>query len=228
LQGSWSEISTLNLVYLNLHQLQQQQLRSQEKSLKSDPEESDSSDSEGDSDHPLLAKKLRLSCKSRSATSIPDSLKTKDSDAHSSGTGPDLQFDSDFSLGFEAAEQCQLKSFFKDCVSLMGRAQEVEGIREEEYLLLKAIVLANSNTVPPIITEDRSSHQKLKSDILTSFHDCVVATRSVKKAPVVTQNLLLLLPLVRQADLSIKAFLREVHKRGNFKLNKLLVEMLEA
>ena len=51
----------------------------------------------------------------------------------------------------------------------------------------------------------------------------------MKKAPLVVQNLLLLLPMVRQADLDIKNFFKSVqqNQQGNVKLNKLLVEMLE-
>ena len=51
----------------------------------------------------------------------------------------------------------------------------------------------------------------------------------MKKAPLVVQNLLLLLPMVRQADLDIKNFFKSVqqNQQGNIKLNKLLVEMLE-
>ena len=58
-----------------------------------------------------------------------------------------------------------------------------------------------------------------------SFDD----SRSMKKAPLVVQNLLLLLPMVRQADLDIKNFFKSVqqNQQGNVKLNKLLVEMLE-
>ena len=135
----------------------------------------------------------------------------------------------------------------------MSRAKALDGIRAEEYMMLKAVILANS--AAPSGTNDEK-HDKLKSDILGSFHDCVAATRyvtflknscspirnekwekwasihvfrSVKTAPVVVQSLLLLLPLIRQADLTIKSFLKNIHKSGGaFKLNKLLVEMLET
>ena len=52
----------------------------------------------------------------------------------------------------------------------------------------------------------------------------------MKKAPLVVQNLLLLLPMVRQADLDIKNFFKSVqqNQQGNIKLNKLLVEMLPS
>ena len=133
----------------------------------------------------------------------------------------------------------------------MSRAKALDGIRAEEYMMLKAVILANS--AAPSGTNDEK-HDKLKSDILGSFHDCVAATRyvtffakflftdleversvsvhvsrSVKTAPVVVQSLLLLLSLIRQADLTIKSFLKNIHKSGGaFKLNKLLVEMLET
>ena len=132
----------------------------------------------------------------------------------------------------------------------MSRAKALDGIRAEEYMMLKAVILANS--AAPSGTNDEK-HDKLKSDILGSFHDCVAATRyvtflqnscspirnekwasihvfrSVKTAPVVVQSLLLLLPLIRQADLTIKSFLKNIHQSGGaFKLNKLLVEMLET
>ena len=58
----------------------------------------------------------------------------------------------------------------------MSRAKALDGIRAEEYMMLKAVILANS--AAPSGTNDEK-HDKLKSDILGSFHDCVAATRYV-------------------------------------------------
>ena len=42
------------------------------------------------------------------------------------------------------------------------------------------------------------------------------------------QNLLLLLPSIRNADLMMKQFWNNVQKEGKIKLSKLLIEMLES
>ena len=42
------------------------------------------------------------------------------------------------------------------------------------------------------------------------------------------QNLLLLLPSIRHADLMMRQFWQTVRKEGKVKLNKLLIEMLES
>ena len=64
---------------------------------------------------------------------------------------------------------------FRQCFEVMSRAKALDGIRVEEYMLLKAVILANSAAPSASITDEK--HDKLKSDILGSFHDCVAATR---------------------------------------------------
>ena len=67
------------------------------------------------------------------------------------------------------------------------------GMRLEEYLLIKAVILSNvaksdlgveqDGMDDPISSEDETdpekstSQEKLRAAVLNSFHDCVVATR---------------------------------------------------
>jgi len=106
---------------------------------------------------------------------------------------------------------------------LIVERMEGLGITREEFLILKALVLANSDCQ----LEENSAIGKLRENLLSSLNDAVHFIRS-GDANLHLQSLLLLLPSLRDADSVLRLFWRQVRQDGQVPMNKLLVEMLEA
>jgi len=133
-----------------------------------------------------------------------------------------LNFASDFSLNETEASDCGLEHFFEKCMLIVERLERL-GITREEFLILKALVIANSDCR----LEEFSAIGRLRENLLTSLYDAVNFIRC-GDANLHLQSLLLILPSLRDADTVLRTFWSQIKQEGQVPMNKLLIEMLEA
>jgi len=133
-----------------------------------------------------------------------------------------LNFATDFSLNELEATECGLEIFFEKCMLIVERLDRL-GITREEFLILKALVIANSDCQ----LEEFSGVGQLRENLLSSLQDAVIFIRC-GDAHLHLQSLLLVLPSLRDADTVLRAFWSQVKQDGQVPMNKLLIEMLEA
>jgi len=133
-----------------------------------------------------------------------------------------LNFASDFSLNEVEASECGLEHFFEKCMLIVERMERL-GITREEFLILKALVIANSDCQ----LEEFSAIGRLRENLLSSLHDAVCFIRC-GDANLHLQSLLLILPSLRDADTVLRTFWSHIKQEGQVPMNKLLIEMLEA
>lgn len=133
-----------------------------------------------------------------------------------------LRFASNFTLDDRQARDCGAVDLYNQCVQIADRLERVS-IAKEEYYLIKALVLANSD----VRLDEYSALKKFRESILTALIDCVSVIRP-NTSGIHTSNLLLCLPSLRQADQVVRRFWSNVHREGKVVMNKLFVEMLEA
>ena len=62
--------------------------------------------------------------------------------------------------------------FLFQCLLILDRSDRL-GIRREEYILLKAIIVSNCD----VQLDEVASLRKLRDDLLASLHDCVAVIR---------------------------------------------------
>ncbi|XP_055381346.1 steroid hormone receptor ERR2 isoform X2 [Condylostylus longicornis] len=133
-----------------------------------------------------------------------------------------LFFASDFCLDERSAKECGAIEFFHHCVQITQRLERLSPSKEE-YYLLKALVLSNCD----IRLDDQLLLKKFRDTILSAFNDCVYLLRHTA-AVSYQQQLLLILPSLRQADNIIRKFWLKVSREENVVMKKLFVEMLES
>ncbi|XP_071743474.1 steroid hormone receptor ERR2 isoform X6 [Lepeophtheirus salmonis] len=133
-----------------------------------------------------------------------------------------ISLTNNFSLDESQARLCGLSEFFFQCLRILERVEHF-GLRKEEYIIMKAIIIANCD----IQLENYSSLLKLKNNLLSALYDTTAILRSGNPS-INVQNTLLLLPSIRQADILIHQFWDLIRTEGKISLNRLLVEMLDA
>ncbi|KAJ6638731.1 Steroid hormone receptor ERR2 [Pseudolycoriella hygida] len=133
-----------------------------------------------------------------------------------------LNFAKDFWLDERSAKECGAVELFNHCVQITQRLERLSA-RKEEYFLIKALTLSNCD----IRLDNLSALRKFRDSILNSLNDCVYLLRH-NGAVSHQQQLLLLLPSLRQADHIIRNFWIEVHRDNSVNMKKLFVEMLES
>uniref|UniRef100_A0A0K8TSL8 Putative estrogen receptor-related receptor n=1 Tax=Tabanus bromius TaxID=304241 RepID=A0A0K8TSL8_TABBR len=135
-----------------------------------------------------------------------------------------LVFATDFWLNERTAKECGALEFFAHCEQIADRLERLS-LKKEEYYLLKALTLSNSD----IPVEDGFLYRKLRDSIFSALNDCVYLTRhnSPTNPLAYQQQLLLVLPSLRQADQMVRKIWTNIYHEGNVTLNKLFVEMLE-
>lgn len=133
-----------------------------------------------------------------------------------------LHYASDFILDERQARECGAFEIHALSIHIVDKLSKLS-IAKEEYLLLKALVLANSD----IRLEDPSALKKFRDTILSALCDCVYIIRPNTCINHI-QNLLLCLPSLRQADQVIRRFWHGVNRDGKVMMNKLFIEMLES
>ncbi|GLH07908.1 Protein ultraspiracle homolog [Gryllus bimaculatus] len=112
------------------------------------------------------------------------------------GQGGKLRFAADFSVDEKVARDCSVLEVYQHCMHIVERLERL-AIAEEEYYVLKALVLANSD----VRMDDLAALKKFRDTILAALSDCVAVVRS-SSASHHMQQLLLCLPALRQADQS--------------------------
>ncbi|EDV95945.1 steroid hormone receptor ERR2 [Drosophila grimshawi] len=119
------------------------------------------------------------------------------------------------------AKECGYTDFYYHCVQIAQRMERISP-RREEYYLLKALLLSNCD----ILLDDQSSLRAFRDTILNSLNDVVYLLRH-SSAVSHQQQLLLLLPSLRQADEILRRFWRGVARDELINMKKLFLEMLE-
>jgi len=112
--------------------------------------------------------------------------------------------------------------FYEKCMILIERLDFV-GLCKEEFLILKAVVLANSDCQ----LENQTAIETLKETLLSSLHDVINCVRS-GNTKLRLEKLLLVLPCLRHVDTIIRMFWAKIKQEGHVSMNKLLIEMLET
>ena len=139
-----------------------------------------------------------------------------------------LHFAPDLSLNETEASQCGLELFFEkvsqtgcgwltsqsdnpgvQCMVLLDRLDYI-GFCKEEYLLLKAVVLANSDCS----MEDTVATEQLRESLLSSLQDAIQCVRSTN-TNLQLEKLLLLLPCLRHVDTLIRMFWAKIRQVTN-------------
>lgn len=134
----------------------------------------------------------------------------------------ELKFAADFSVDEKMARECGAMDIYQHCMHIVER-QEKLNITKEEYFIIKALVLANSD----VRIDDLPPLKKLRDNILSALADCVAVLRP-NTTSLHLNHLLLCLPALRQADYINRRFWSAVHREGKVYMNKLFVEMLES
>ncbi|XP_011867578.1 PREDICTED: steroid hormone receptor ERR1 isoform X5 [Vollenhovia emeryi] len=132
-----------------------------------------------------------------------------------------LRFAQDFTLDERLARECHCTELYTHCIQIVERIQRL-GLTREEYYVLKALILANSDAK----SDEPQALYRFRDSILNSLSDCVAAVRP-GQALRATQNMLLVLPSLRQADGIVRRFWSGIYKTGKVPMNKLFEEMLE-
>lgn len=133
-----------------------------------------------------------------------------------------LQFATDFLLDVRQARECQAEEMFVHAMHVVERLERL-GVLKEEYLLMKALLLINSD----VRVDDHEALRKLREANLVALNECV----SILRPGVSTLhvgNLLLCFPALRQVDSAVRRFWTNVKREGRVPMQKLLVEMLES
>ncbi|XP_019562344.2 steroid hormone receptor ERR2 isoform X1 [Aedes albopictus] len=133
-----------------------------------------------------------------------------------------LYFATDFWLDERSAKECGALDLYNHLAQITQRLEKISATKEE-YYLLKALSLSNCD----IRLDNYGALKKIRDSILYALNDCVLLLRH-NQAVSHQQQLLLLLPSLRQADYIIRKFWTNVHIEGNVTMNKLFVEMLES
>ncbi|XP_011352616.1 steroid hormone receptor ERR1 isoform X4 [Ooceraea biroi] len=132
-----------------------------------------------------------------------------------------LRFAQDFTLDERLARDCHCMELYTHCIQIVERIQRL-GLTREEYYVLKALILANSDAR----SDEPQALYRFRDSILNSLSDCVAAVRP-GQALRATQNMFLVLPSLRQADGIVRRFWSSVYRTGKVPMNKLFEEMLE-
>ncbi|XP_015439932.1 PREDICTED: steroid hormone receptor ERR2 isoform X2 [Dufourea novaeangliae] len=133
-----------------------------------------------------------------------------------------LRFAQEFTLDERLARECHCTELYTHCIQIVERLQRL-GLTREEYYMLKALILANSDAR----SDEPQALYRFRDTILNSLSDCVAAVRP-GQALRATQNMFLVLPSLRQVDGIVRRFWSSVYRTGKVPMNKLFVEMLEA
>ncbi|KAL1110214.1 hypothetical protein AAG570_008291 [Ranatra chinensis] len=142
-----------------------------------------------------------------------------------------LRFAVDFFFDEGQAQDCGAVELFQlvlackkyfcliQCITILEKLQRTL-VCKEEYVLLKALVLANSD----VKLDEAAALKSFRDSIVFALTDCVSVTRGSSNE---ITALLLCLPTLRQADSIVRRFWTNIHRGGSVVMNKLFVEMLD-
>lgn len=133
-----------------------------------------------------------------------------------------LRFANDLALDEQQARDIGAHDLFTQIAGVAKRLERAAALREECYLL-KALALANSEAR----IDEHAALRRFRDCILAALNDAVSALRPYN-GNAALQQLLLVLPALRHADVAVRRFWAGVHRDRRAPMNKLFVEMLEA
>uniref|UniRef100_A0A2A4K0Q3 Uncharacterized protein n=1 Tax=Heliothis virescens TaxID=7102 RepID=A0A2A4K0Q3_HELVI len=133
-----------------------------------------------------------------------------------------LRFATDLALDEQQARDIGAHDLFTQIAGVAKRLERAAALREECYLL-KALALANSEAR----IDEHAALRRFRDSILAALNDAVSALRPYN-ANAALQQLLLVLPALRHADVAVRRYWAAVHRDRRAPMNKLFVEMLEA
>ncbi|XP_041969009.1 steroid hormone receptor ERR1-like isoform X2 [Aricia agestis] len=133
-----------------------------------------------------------------------------------------LRFAADLALDEQQARDIGAHDLFLQMAGVVRRLERASALREECFLL-KALALANSEAR----LDEHAALRRFRDHILAALNDAVAALRPYN-ANAALQQLLLVLPALRHADVAVRRFWSGVHRDRRAPMNKLFVEMLEA
>ncbi|KAG5877675.1 hypothetical protein JTB14_013920 [Gonioctena quinquepunctata] len=133
-----------------------------------------------------------------------------------------LQFATDFTLDEKQSRDCGTLELYQTCSHVVERLDNLS-ILKEEYYLLKALVLTNSD----VKLEEYQALKKFRDSILAALSDAIGVLRPAAVMNQI-QQILLCLPALRQANYIVRRFWSDVHQQDLVPMNKLFLEMLEA
>ncbi|KAJ8713816.1 hypothetical protein PYW08_007436 [Mythimna loreyi] len=140
----------------------------------------------------------------------------------SGGSPLRLRFATDLALDEQQAREIGAHDLFTQIAGVAKRLERAAALREECYLL-KALALANSEAR----IDEHAALRRFRDSILAALNDAVSALRPYN-GNAALQQLLLVLPALRHADVAVRRFWAGVHRERRTPMNKLFVEMLEA
>ncbi|XP_061384602.1 steroid hormone receptor ERR1 isoform X1 [Danaus plexippus] len=140
----------------------------------------------------------------------------------SAGGALRLRFAADLALDEQQARDLGAHDLYLQVAGVTRRLERASAQREECYLL-KALALANSEAR----IDEHAALKRFRDAILAALNDAVSALRPYN-ANASLQQLLLVLPALRLADVAVRRFWAGVHRDRRAPMNKLFVEMLEA
>ncbi|XP_007434434.1 steroid hormone receptor ERR1 [Python bivittatus] len=134
----------------------------------------------------------------------------------------EIVFAEDFALDEEAARTAGLLELSSVVLQLVRKYRALR-LEREEYVLLKALALANSDSVH---IEDMAAVQRLR-DVL---HEALLEYEASRRPeePRRAGRLLLTLPLLRQTATRVLHHFYSLKLEGKIPMHKLFLEMLEA
>ncbi|XP_039757573.1 steroid hormone receptor ERR1 [Pararge aegeria] len=141
----------------------------------------------------------------------------------SAGGALRLRFAADLALDEQEARDLGAHDLYLQVTGVARRLERATAHREECYLL-KALALANSEAR----IDEHAALKRFRDAILAALNDAVSALRPYANANGAMQQLLLVLPALRLADVAVRRFWASVHRDRRAPMNKLFVEMLEA
>ncbi|XP_045502600.1 steroid hormone receptor ERR1-like isoform X2 [Colias croceus] len=133
-----------------------------------------------------------------------------------------LRFAADLAIDEAQARELGAHDLYLQIAGVSRRLERAAALREECYLL-KALALANSEAR----IDEHAALRRFRDTILQALNDAVSALRPCN-ANGALQQLLLVLPALRLADVAVRRFWAAVHRDRRAPMNKLFVEMLEA
>lgn len=133
-----------------------------------------------------------------------------------------LKFAPNFEVSDFLARFLGLEKYFKQVRKVVSKIQKYGGIQKEEYVSLKALILVNVDCG----LEDDSVLQILKDRLLSAMEDNIKLLRGEEKVCKHMQFLLLLLPSIREADLTIRSAWETMKAAVPLK-NSLLLDMVK-
>ena len=137
--------------------------------------------------------------------------------------GDILKFAPNFALSKEKAHECGMGEYFDLCRKTASRITALGGLHSDQLLILEAIILANSDCGAEQRTEQKDIGDNLLS-LLTNYTVSLSSSPSTSSLLCV-QNLLLLLPTIKEADMKMRSLWKELASQIDPN-NKLLIEMI--